>query len=343
MGEASHRISSQYRIAIASLTLFVVALVLIKYIGVLGVSDASPAMSKMLPSGVDDFSSLGCAYTVLVVGGSRGIGRQAVLDILATYPEGCVLFTSTKPTSSLNPLSSDSARRVHHAMLNITSEASRRQFLQFVTLHHAHGFDAVVVTAGVFSFDPVLCMETNFIGPVRLVVELLAMDSSTTPATRKGSINVIFVSTISAQLKYIRKYANFVPFFKSVDNITLEDVFEHAKVEYGAAVLNGSAMDKARLPMPYTVSKLYLNLATRVLSKHHPAAINAINPGHTRTDMTNGRGKYTVQQSVKPILHLLKLGVSLKDDGDGGATDRPPMITGQFFSHDYGNVMKVRW
>ena len=57
------------------------------------------------------------------------------------------------------------------------------------------------------------------------------------------------------------------------------------------------------------MSKLYLNCVVRIWSLAFAGvhAVNAVNPGHTRTDMTGNKGKFSVEESVKPFLYLINL------------------------------------
>ena len=94
------------------------------------------------------------------------------------------------------------------------------------------------------------------------------------------------------------------------------------------SLTNGSVAEAPRLQLAYNCSKAALNMLTIQLSKEladTPIKINSAAPGYTITDMNEGKGKRTVQESSKIIVELATL------DENG--------TTGGFFD-DSG---KVQW
>eukprot|EP00759_Apiculatamorpha_spiralis_P049865 PhF_6_TR44496/c0_g1_i1/m.68530/K00079/CBR1; carbonyl reductase 1 len=255
--------------------------------------------------------------TTLVIGGSRGIGKQIVHSILAMSTEGCVVYTSTTHRGRINKTNNP---RLFHTVLNITDESSRVRFLHMLRNHFPKGIATVFINAGVFVGNVNVSVKTNFLGPYHITEGLVAMYAP----SDKYRMRFIFTSSSAAQLKFQRKFKEFHSFATNVT--TVEDLVSHAQ-----RYLRGNLTIPYALP--YTVSKVYLNCYVRLMSRRFSGrvvAFNAFNPGHTRTDMTGNKGLYTVEQSVQPALKLALLPLMSNN-------------TGLFFSHDHGNVFKIKW
>ncbi|KAF7846813.1 hypothetical protein BT93_L3705 [Corymbia citriodora subsp. variegata] len=145
------------------------------------------------------------------------------------------------------------------------------------------------------------CLRTNYYGVKQVTAALLPL------LQQSNSAKVVNVSSSVGQLDFIPG-ENIKEELNDVDSLTEEKVdglvarylkdMKEGTLESGGWPITSSA---------YIVSKATLNAYTRVLAKNYPGiAINAVNPGFTKTDLNHNTGFLPVEEGARgPVMVAL--------------------------------------
>ncbi|KAF7846814.1 hypothetical protein BT93_L3706 [Corymbia citriodora subsp. variegata] len=145
------------------------------------------------------------------------------------------------------------------------------------------------------------CLRTNYYAIKQVTAALLPL------LQQSNSAKVVNVSSSLGQLQYIPG-ESIKEELNEVDSLTEEKVdglvvrflkdMKEGTVETGGWPIIFSA---------YIVSKAALNAYTRVLAKNYPSiAINAVNPGFTKTDLNHHTGVLPVEEGARgPVMVAL--------------------------------------
>ncbi|KAF7013968.1 unnamed protein product [Triticum aestivum] len=154
------------------------------------------------------------------------------------------------------------------------------------------------------------CLDTNYYGCKRVTEALLPLLKLS-----KFGARIVNVSSLASELKRMPNEE----LRKDLSNI---DIWDEARIE---AVLNtfmddlkNGRLEEAGWPamLPaYSVSKMVINLYTRILARRHPEMrVNCVRPGFVRTDINWNLGTLTPEQGARgPVMLSL-----LPQDGPTG-------------------------
>ncbi|KAF7006653.1 hypothetical protein CFC21_021678 [Triticum aestivum] len=154
------------------------------------------------------------------------------------------------------------------------------------------------------------CLDTNYYGSKRVTEALLPLLKLSTSGAR-----IVNASSLASELKRM-------PNEKLRKDLSNIDIWDKARIE---AVLNtfmddlkNGRLEEAGWPVmlpAYSVSKMVINLYTRILARRHPEMrINCVRPGFVRTDINWNLGTLTPEQGARgPVMLAL-----LPQDGPTG-------------------------
>ncbi|KAL1458322.1 hypothetical protein WDU94_008483 [Cyamophila willieti] len=141
-------------------------------------------------------------------------------------------------------------------------------------------------------------METNYFGLLRMCHFLF-------PLLRPSS-RVVHVSAQVGHLTQIKNGTELRERFRA-DNMTEEELTGLMR-QYIHDVHNGTHLEKGWPDSPYTVSKIGVSKLAMIqqkdFNKTTDIAINAVNPGYAKTQMTNFTGIMEAEEAGDPILYL---------------------------------------
>ncbi|MGK5530460.1 SDR family NAD(P)-dependent oxidoreductase [Streptomyces sp. URMC 129] len=231
--------------------------------------------------------------TTLITGATRGLGLETARRLIR---EGHTVYLGARDTRR----GADAARSVgaHCLLLDVTDDDSVREAAAHVR-ERAGRLDVLVNNAGVVgplrpaeeitAADMLAVYDTNVFGAVRVTrtfLPLLHLSASPTVVNVSSGLGSLAVAADPAA------HASFVPLWVS--------------------------------SLPYNSSKTALNMISTLYARALPAMrINAVDPGHTATDLNGRTGAQTVEEGADIIVRMAMIG----PDGPTGGyfTARGPM------------------
>ncbi|XP_020107743.1 (+)-neomenthol dehydrogenase-like [Ananas comosus] len=158
--------------------------------------------------------------------------------------------------------------------------------------------------------EAVTCLDTNYYGCKRVTEALLPLLKLSTSGAR-----IVNASSLASELKRMPN-DEIRNLLTDVDNLD-EEKIEHLLSTFLEDLKNGG-LEAAGWPMmlpAYSVSKMVLNVYTRILAKRHPEMrINCVRPGFVKSDINWNMGIISAEEGAKgPVMLAL-----LPDDGPTG-------------------------
>ena len=217
----------------------------------------------------------------VVTGGNKGLGfetcRQLMergLYVVVTAREQA---KAKKAAETLDP----SASSVTWAVLDVTDAASIAAFAGQVKKNWGR-VDVLVNNAGIAIYGTLdeasarATVDTNFFGPLRVTDALV-------PSLHKGS-RIVMVSSVMGQLSCLSGALRDQFESPALSREQLIDLMQ----DFVRSAGDNTAARRGWPASAYSVSKVGLNMLTRILSKElapRGIAVNAVHPGWVRTDM----------------------------------------------------------
>lgn len=243
----------------------------------------------------------------IVTGSNKGLGYAVVKGLCQKF-NGIVYLTSRdqkRGSEAVKELNKLGLFPQYHA-LDVSDDESIKKLAEFIKNKHG-GFDVLVNNAAILEWQEVYPtyeaakrnIDTNF-------KSLLTIEKFLYPLLR-DTARVVNVSSACGHLSNLKdeKWLNIL---KSPD-LTTEQINEFVD-EYLESVRNGT-FDKTRFAdngkhAEHRVSKIATTALTMIQQrKYKNIIINAVHPGHVKTDMANGGGEVDPDKAAKVVLYLI--------------------------------------
>ncbi|WP_067971927.1 SDR family NAD(P)-dependent oxidoreductase [Nocardiopsis trehalosi] len=218
--------------------------------------------------------------TVLVTGATRGLGRETARRLAAA---GHTVLVGARDAGRGAEAARGIGPGAHPLVLDVTSDDSARAAAERV--RDAFGrVDVVVNNAGV-------------VGSRRPVGEVTAAD-----------LHACFDTNVFGAVRVLRAFA---PLLERGDAPVVVNVSSGlgslaAATDPGARAAHVPAWLPA---LDYASAKAALNMVTALYAHAHPGMrVNAVDPGHTATDLNGHTGAQTVEEGAEVIVRLALTG-----------------------------------
>lgn len=260
----------------------------------------------------------------VVTGANKGLGFAVVKGLCQKY-QGIVYLTARDETRGKEAVKKLNAIGLHPEfhLLDVTDEESVKKFAEYLKNKHG-GLDVLVNNAGVMDLDETypsyesakLNIEANY-------KSLLKIEKYLFPLLRSGA-RVVNVSSACGHLSNL-KNERWIETLSSKD-LTVDDI--NAFIEEYLESLKNRTFKREDFAdegkhAEHRVSKIAVTALTMVQQRKYAAknvSINAINPGHVKTDMAKGGGEFEPDEAARGILYLV--------------LDASPNLRGTFMWHD---------
>ncbi|XP_026333741.1 carbonyl reductase [NADPH] 1-like [Hyposmocoma kahamanoa] len=260
----------------------------------------------------------------LVTGANKGLGFAVVKGLCEKF-KGIVYLTSRDEKRGLQAVQvlKKIGLNPQFHVLDVTNEDSAKKFADFLKNKHG-GIDVLVNNAGVMDLGNVYPtyegakhnIDVNYRG-------LVTVEKFLYPLLRDGA-KVVNVSSACGLLSNL-KNEKWLRILKNPD-LTEEELNDFVE-EYLASVKNGTFRkenfaDEGK-HAEHRVSKIAATALTMVQQRNYASrniSINAIHPGHIKTDMAKGGGDLEPEEAAKGILFLI--------------LEASPNLKGTFVWHD---------
>lgn len=243
----------------------------------------------------------------IVTGSNKGLGFAVVKGLCQRF-DGTVYLTARneelglKAVSELNKI----GLNPQFHQLDVTDNESIEKLAEFIKNKHG-GFDVLVNNAGILEYEQIYPtyesakrnIDTNY-------RSLLTIEKHLFPLLRDGA-RVVNVSSACGHLSNL-KNKTWLQILLNPD-LTLEQlnlfVDKYLRnVRYGTFDEKDFADDGKHAE--HRVSKIAVTALTKILQKKYPnISINAVHPGHVKTDMAVGTGKTEPDEAAKVILYAI--------------------------------------
>uniref|UniRef100_A0A2A4IS40 Uncharacterized protein n=1 Tax=Heliothis virescens TaxID=7102 RepID=A0A2A4IS40_HELVI len=260
----------------------------------------------------------------VVTGASKGLGFAIVKGLCKRF-NGIVYLTARDEKSgqaAVKKMNDLGLRPIFH-QLDVSDRTSVQKFADYIKTKHG-GFDALVNNAAILEWDQVYptyeAAKRNIDINYR---SLLIIEEYLFPLLRDGA-RVVNISSACGHLSNLKKQ-KWIRMLQDPD-LTTEQINSFVD-EYLESVKNGTfnkndfADDGKHAE--HRVSKIALTALTRVLQNKYAdrnISINAVHPGHMKTDMAQGGGEVEPEESAELVLYLL--------------LDASPKLKGTFMWHN---------
>uniref|UniRef100_A0A2A4IZP8 Uncharacterized protein n=1 Tax=Heliothis virescens TaxID=7102 RepID=A0A2A4IZP8_HELVI len=260
----------------------------------------------------------------VVTGASKGLGFAIVKGLCKRF-NGIVYLTARDEKSgqaAVKKMNDLGLRPLFH-QLDVSDRSSVQKFADYIKTKHG-GFDALVNNAAILEWDQVYptyeAAKRNIDINYR---SLLIIEEYLFPLLRDGA-RVVNISSACGHLSNLKKQ-KWIRMLQDPD-LTTEQINSFVD-EYLESVKNGTfnkndfADDGKHAE--HRVSKIALTALTRVLQNKYAdrnISINAVHPGHMKTDMAQGGGEVEPEESAELVLYLL--------------LDASPKLKGTFMWHN---------
>ncbi|CAB3232453.1 unnamed protein product [Arctia plantaginis] len=243
----------------------------------------------------------------VITGANKGLGFAVVKALCQKY-DGTIYLTARDKNRGLDAvetLKEIGLNPVFH-QLDISDYNSVKKFAEFIKAKHG-GVDVLVNNAAILEWDEVYptykaakrSIDINY-------RSLLAIEEYLYPLLREEA-RVVNVSSPCAHLSNLKnnKWINIL----KDPNLRVEEINEFVD-EYLESVKN-KTFNKSDFAddgkhAEYRVSKIAFTALSMLQQRKYPKiSINAVYPGHLKTDMANGGGKVEAEEAAKFILYLI--------------------------------------
>ena len=260
----------------------------------------------------------------IVTGASKGLGFAIVKGLCQKFT-GSVYLTARSEKNVLEAvekLNELGLKPLFH-QLDVSDEKSVKTFADFIKIKHG-GFDVLVNNAAILEWDEVYptyeAAKRNIDINYR---SLLTIEKYLYPLLRDGA-RVVNISSACGHLSNLKKQS-WIKTLQDPD-LTTEQINEFVD-EYLESVKNGT-FDKNDFAdegkhAEHRVSKIALTALTMVQQRKYAdrnISINAVHPGHMKTEMAQGGGEVEPDKSADLVLYLI--------------LDASPKLRGTFMWHN---------
>lgn len=258
----------------------------------------------------------------VVSGSNKGLGF-AVVKGLCQHFDGTVYLTARNERRGLEAVKTLNEIGLNPAfhILDVSDGDSVKTFADFLKTKHG-GIDVLVNNAAILEWDEIYptyeAAKRNIDVNYR---SLLKIEEYMFPLLRNGA-RVINVSSACGHLSNLRN-KNWIKLLTSPE-LTEEELNRFVD-QYLESVKNGT-FDKDDFAddgkhAEHRISKIAVNALTVILQKKYKnICINAVHPGHVKTDMAAGGGDIDPDEAAKVILYLV--------------LEASPNLKGTFMWHD---------
>ncbi|CAB3232454.1 unnamed protein product [Arctia plantaginis] len=243
----------------------------------------------------------------VVTGANKGLGYAIVKGLCQKY-DGIVYLTARdeyRGQQAIKTLNELGLKPVFH-QLDVSDSNSVEKFADFIKSKHG-GFDVLVNNAAILEWDAVY--PTYEVAKRNIDVNyksLLTIEKYLYPLLRDGA-RVVNISSACGHLSNI-KNKRWIETLMDPD-LTTEQINEFVN-EYLESVKNktfnkNDYADDGK-HAEHRVSKIALTALTMVQQrKYENISINAVHPGHIKTDMAHGGGEVDADEAAKVVLYLI--------------------------------------
>ncbi|CAB3229372.1 unnamed protein product [Arctia plantaginis] len=243
----------------------------------------------------------------VVTGANKGLGYAIVKGLCQKY-DGIVYLTArdeNRGKQAIKTLNEIGLKPVFH-QLDVSDSNSVEKFADFIKSKHG-GFDVLVNNAAILEWDAVY--PTYEVAKRNIDVNyksLLTIEKYLYPLLRDGA-RVVNISSACGHLSNI-KNKRWIETLMDPD-LTTEQINEFVN-EYLESVKNktfnkNDFADDGK-HAEHRVSKIALTALTMVQQrKYENISINAVHPGHIKTDMAHGGGEVDADEAAKVVLYLI--------------------------------------
>lgn len=260
----------------------------------------------------------------VVTGSNKGLGFAIVKGLCQRF-DGIVYLTARDKTRGLEAVKklNEIGLRPEFHILEVTDRESISEFADFIKKRHG-GFDVLVNNAAMLEWDAVYpsydvakrTMDVNY-------RSLLTIEELLYPLLRDGA-RVVNVSSNCGHLSNLRNQ-KWIETLKSVDLTT--DKLNGFVDDYLQSVRNGTFRkedfaDEGK-HAEHRVAKIGVTALTFIQQRKYykrNISINAVYPGHIKTDMAQGGGQIVADEAAKVVLYLI--------------LEASPNLKGTFMWHD---------
>ncbi|RVE41893.1 hypothetical protein evm_013467 [Chilo suppressalis] len=243
----------------------------------------------------------------VVTGANKGLGFAIVKGLCERF-DGIVYLTARNEDRLLDAVRklNDLGLQPAYHRLDVTSSENVKEFARYIKTEHG-GFDVLVNNAAILEWDEVYPnneaakrnIETNY-------ESFLKIEEYLYPLLRDGA-RVVNISSSCGHLSNL-KNKQWIETLINPD-LTTEEINKFVQ-HYLESVKNGS-FDKNNFAddgkhAEHRVSKIAVTALTMVQQRKYPnISINAVHPGHVKTDMANGKGSVEPDEAAKVVLYLI--------------------------------------
>lgn len=243
----------------------------------------------------------------VVTGANKGLGFAVVKGLCEKYGEIIYLTArdENRGLEAVKRLKENGLEPVFH-QLDISDKDSVKKFAEFIKAKHG-GVDVLVNNAAILEWDEIYptyeaakrSIDVNY-------KSLLTIEQYLYPLLRDQA-RVANISSPCAHLSNL-KNNKWIDIFKN-PNICEKEINKFVdeyleSVKYKTFNKNDFADDGKHAE--YRVSKIAFTALSMVQQRKYPKIfINAVNPGHLKTDMANGGGKIEADEAATLILRLI--------------------------------------
>ncbi|CAH8669216.1 unnamed protein product [Dicrocoelium dendriticum] len=265
-----------------------------------------------------------------VTGSNKGIGFGIVAKLAHAYGstgEWDVYLTARNVDLGKKACEELNGRGLHvkFHQLDITDAESRKSFLSYMKAHYPDGINIAVNNAGIlykndstapFGEQARVTVHTNFTCTLDFTLEFLPLLAE--------NARVVHVSSIFGH-RTLKKLGDEL-YAKFTSVMSLDEL----RALVGEFVKHAEAGDHEKYGWPttgYGISKIALSKASYILGdliKNDPRHIvmNACCPGYVATDLTDHKGKKTIEQGADTPFYLATLPIGVKEPINEFVSDR---------------------
>ncbi|XP_013193878.1 carbonyl reductase [NADPH] 3 [Amyelois transitella] len=260
----------------------------------------------------------------VVTGSNKGLGFAIVKGLCKKF-KGTVYLTARdkiRGLEAVQKLNNDGLYPQFH-ILDVSNSESVKEFADFLKATHG-GLDVLVNNAAILEWDEIYPsyeaakrnIEVNY-------KSLLKIEEYLYPLLRDGA-RVVNISSSCGHLSNL-KNKNWIDMFLKKD-LKEHEVNKFVE-DYLESVRNGT-FDKKNFAdggkhAEHRVSKIAVTALTFIQQRKYAdknISINAVHPGHVKTDMANGGGEIDTDEAAEVVLYLI--------------LDASPNLKGAFVWHD---------
>ncbi|KAF9420552.1 hypothetical protein HW555_003302 [Spodoptera exigua] len=260
----------------------------------------------------------------VVTGASKGLGFAIVKGLCQKF-NGVVYLTARNEKNGLDAVKklNDLGLKPQFHQLDVSDEKSVQTFASYIKNKHG-GLDVLVNNAAILEWDEVYPSYEAAKRNIDINYKsLLTLEKYVYPLLRDGA-RVVNISSSCGHLSNLKKQS-WIRMLQDPD-LTTEQINQFVD-EYLESVKNGTFnkndfADEGK-HAEHRVSKIALTALTMVQQRKYEdrnISINAVHPGHMKTEMAQGGGETEPDHSAELVLYLI--------------LDASPKLRGTFMWHD---------